>query len=269
MTSARWWLPVLALAAFLSAPQALAGDIREAAPDADPLPCAQGASSIEALCACLATRAETLLLHGGEREIECKPGAALAHGSERLSVLLWGSDGTGERIHLLIAHDGPVFRPVADLGHDFEPGAFGVHQEAKVESSQARTVAGRTVVVVRSEEVNNDFDLAGLALSVYSRRLDTLCAVGGPDESTRCTSIPVLIRSSYGVGIELDPKQIGDHTRQDLKKIRADSHDERTKLRYRIERDGRVRVSHAGGSRRLVPAGALRTRRLFASERPQ
>ena len=252
---------LLALAALLFASPAVAGDRRSDPPEEEPLPCAEGASSLEALCACLATKTELLML-SDEREPECVPGATLAHGGGHLSVLRWGSEGTGTRIHLLIAHDGSVFRPVADLGRDFAPGAFGVHQDAKVVGTTGRTAASRAIVVVQSETMLEDFDMAGLALSTELRRLETVCALGGESRRTRCTQITVLARSTYGIGVELDPSEIDDDMRRVLAEIRSHRRDEQARLRYRIERDGRVLVTFAGGSRKLLARGALRTRRL-------
>lgn len=141
--------------------------------------CDAGAPSIEALCKCLLGLPETPMVISDQKPVCSARPSSLSPGSPRLSIVRYGApeDDAGERVNLLVAEDGGVFRPVTELGRDYMPGAFGVHNTATVLGGEARSAGSRSVIVIKSELRNYNQNMAGLEVCSESVNLETVCAL--------------------------------------------------------------------------------------------
>lgn len=208
------------------------------------LVCAEGAASIETLCACLRKRTPDLLLMEGD-EVTCRSlPVSLSLGTPRLSVVRWGSSNDAQ--YVLVAHDGPTFRPVAELGREYEPGAFGVHNTSTVVGGEKRKVGDREVFVVKSEVRNTDMNLAGLEDCFADIDRETVCALGDEKRPTRCIVVPVATKSGCGPGVEPEPSELDDAMRALLAERKAGWSTTASALGWSIAPDGKLVVRALG-----------------------
>jgi tetratricopeptide (TPR) repeat protein len=225
------------------------------------LVCREGAGNLDALCKCLLGHPDELMTLLEKPTCKKAPAAPMLHGN--LSVVEWGSDG-GERAHLLVVREGERFRPVAELGRDYEPGAFGVHNSAEVKGGELKTVNGHTVVVVRSEQHNSDSNMAGLELCIDDEKIETVCAVDATVGSTRCAQVPVEVESGCGLGVDPgDVSDLDDETKQLVANLKKAGPHRRTKAAWSLADDGKLTVRIVEGARDLLPASALEPRALW------
>lgn len=224
--------------------------------------CAGAFPSVDALCVCLRARTDILVLDssGG---IACAPSpASLQLGTPRLFVVPWGAD-PGERIHALVARDGAVVRVVAELGTDYAPGAFGIYNEAEVKGGEVRTIGGREVVVVRSEQRNVDQNAAGLEACIENTDYETVCALGTEARPTRCVRVPVSIEWGCDEGVTVPEEELDDETRALLADLKKGWGISRATLGWTLTEGGAVEVSLQRGEAKGFVASALGRRRLF------
>ncbi len=220
------------------------------------LPCAAGATTVEALCTCLLADKDAPMMPADAKKV-CATEKTPVLGDGRLSVIAYGADMMGERAHLLVASDGGKLRPVAELGRDFEPGAFGVHNEARVVAGQTRTFGARAVIVVKSEQRNSDQNMAGLELCQEAVDLETVCALGNGTSPTRCLTVPVSISSGCGPGVEPDPADLDDETKATLADLRKGWRTSEAKLSWSVGDDGKLVVKKVSGDAALIRAGLV------------
>jgi tetratricopeptide (TPR) repeat protein len=169
-----------------------------------PQPCPGGAPTPEALCACLLDP-KLEWLFGPPRAPVCNVTPdSLGLGTPRLSVLRVGApeDDTGELHYLLLARDGGTVRPVANLGTRYEPGAFGVHNDATIGKGAPKTFGKRSVFVVTSHQSDVDMNLAGLEACTVQEDRETVCALGEGARPTRCVTVAVSVEAGCGAGVE-------------------------------------------------------------------
>ncbi len=222
------------------------------------LPCPQGFASVTELCACLAKHKDDLFTL--DRDTVCKAApSGLALGDVRLGVVEWGAEGLGEKVHFLTVKEGDRLRVVAELGRDYQPGAFGVNNTAEVKGAEKKTVGGHEIVVVRSEQHDSDSNLAGIELCTHEAKLETVCAFGPTPGSTKCTpAIPVETESGCGIGVEPEPSELDEETRKTVEEIRANAKTSRAKTTWSLANDGTVTVNVKEGSLDLLPPDVLR-----------
>lgn len=230
----------------------------------EPLPCNEGHANPEAMCACLVAHKDGVMTMWDEAPTCSKEKGTPPLGDGRLSVFVWGGEQMGERVRVLAVREGKTTRPVADLGRDYEPGAFGVHNEAVVKGGEVRSVGGHTVVVVRSEQNDSDSNMAGLELCTHVAKLETVCALGDAPGSTRCTpAIPVDTRSGCGIGVEPEPNEIDADVRAAMAEVKKRASSSRATAAWSIAEDGKVTVRFVSGAKDLVPKNVLRVHSLW------
>lgn len=208
-----------------------------------PMPCPAGAPTPEALCTCLLDDKTDYLGMKSDKPV-CKViPESLALGTPRLSVMKVGAeDLPGELAYLLLARDGGTLRVVAELGISYEPGAFGVHNEAKVGTGVAKTFGKRSVVVVTSAQDNADQNLAGLELCTENEQRETVCALGEGAKPTRCVTVTVSSEGGCGPGVEPDDESSKAMVAEAKKNWSTSS----TKSTWTVQDDGALVVTTDG-----------------------
>jgi len=164
---------------------------------------------------------------------------------------------------MLAARDGSALRPIGDLGHDYEPGAFGVHNEAKVVGASMKIVGARTVLVVKSEQHNSDMNMAGLELCTDDENLETVCAMTQDKKPMRCVTVPVSTEAGCGPGVDADEADLDAETKEALANLKTSWHKSDAKLRWNVADDGTLVVEKLSGDPGLVQKGMLGPHPLF------
>ena len=136
--------------------------------------------------------------------------------------------------------------PKAELGRDFEPGAFGVHNTSRVLGGELRHVGGREVVVVKSEVRNTDFNLAGLEECIDNTDRETVCALGHGTTPTRCIGVPVSSESGCGLGVE--PEDMDEEAKQLVAERKAEWKHTSQKLSWTVAPDGKLVIRTNAGA---------------------
>jgi hypothetical protein len=228
-------------------------------------PCLQSFPAISGLCACLLAHKDDTIMTLTTSELSCKPVAAsLVLGSPRLGVLEWGAEFRGEKVHLLTVREGDKVRSIAELGRDYEPGAFGVHNSAEVKGGEKRTVHGHDIFVIRSEQHDNDYNLAGLELCSYSAKRETVCVLGDAPGSTRCVAeIPIESESGCGPGVETDEAELDEETKKEVAEIKKNATLSRTKTAWSVSSDGTLTVTLHEGARNGIDERLFKPHRLW------
>ncbi len=216
------------------------------------------------MCACFSARKDDLMMSGDGAPKCAADKAAPALGDARLVVYLWGDEGLGERVHVLAVREGATIRPLVDLGRDYEPGAFGVHNEATVKGGEARTVGGHKVVVVRSEQDDSDMNMAGLEDCSHRAKSETVCALGDTPGATRCTlPIPIEVEAGCGPGVDPDPSETDPEVLAAVAEIKKNATHAQAKTAWSIGANGKVTVRLVSGAKDLVPTSVLRDNALW------
>lgn len=229
------------------------------------LPCAAGGEKVEVLCTCLKGLKDEVMILLDDKPVCAAMPESLTLGTTRLSVVRWGAppDGPGERVYTLAARDNGILRPVAELGRDYMPGAFGVDNSAEVKGGKLETHGKRSVVVVKSEQHDSDKNMAGLELCTNEVEQDTICALGDGTSLTKCIEVPRSITSGCEQGVEVDPKELDDDVRQQIAEMKKGWGKTSVKLDWRLTDDGKVDVKIKEGDAKLVPKGIVGTHPLF------
>ncbi|MFO0741547.1 MAG: tetratricopeptide repeat protein [Labilithrix sp.] len=226
-------------------------------PVPDGLGCKQGFPDVAALCRCLKEEGKDDLFVPTSSKFKCGRVGTSSLGDGRFGVVEAGGEELGEVAHLLVVNEAGRVRWLRSLGSDYEPGAFGVHNQASVIGGETRNVAGHTIVIVHSAQDDNDFNMAGLELCEYHAKLDTVCAIGEGAGETRCTlPIPVEARSGCGPGVTPDPKEMDDDLRETLAELKKNATSSSVKAEWTIGADGKVAVTVVSGTSDLISVAA-------------
>jgi hypothetical protein len=221
------------------------------------LGCRRSFPDVTALCRCLKDEEKEGLFVPEGTKFTCGRKSSNPLGDGRLGIVEAGGEELGERVHLLVVDEAGGVRWLRNLGSDYEPGAFGVHNSATVLRGESRNVAGHTVVVVHSVQDDNDFNMAGLELCEYHAKLDTVCAIGAKSGETQCTvPIPTDVKSGCGPGMKIDDKDLDEDTREALREIKKTATSRSAKAEWTIGNDGKVSVTIASGVPDLVSEAA-------------
>ncbi len=219
--------------------------------------CSEGFASAADLCACLVKHADDVIMVDGKASCDIAKDAPDL-GDPRLSIARLKNELGSADAALLVAKDGNKFRAVAHLGEDFEPGAFGVHNEVELKGGEIKTVKGRQIAIVKSIQSNVDFNLAGLEVCTFKAESHTVCVLGDDKSPTVCPRIvPVSSEGGCGIGVELDPKDIDAETKALMDEIKANAKPTKTKLSYTIDDDGKLSVKIVDGDASMFPPAAL------------
>jgi hypothetical protein len=230
------------------------------APEPEKVPCPRSFRSVAEACTCLVDDAKGDPAAAlPDNPILCTPEKTRTSDDE-LTTLKVGPEMLGERIHYAIAKTKDGFTPVAVLGRDFEPGAFGVHNEATVKGIETRELDGRKVFVIRSEQSNFDQNMAGLEQYQDVTQLVTYCLAKTPTEGPRCpVQAPTDIHSTLAYP---DFDEMSAEDKKEQKERRKGAYDRRVLLAHTLL-GGAVAVKLTKGSAKDVAPAVIGTHKLF------
>ena len=229
-------------------------------------PCMESFADTKALCACLlAHKDDTIMIICDAKDLSCKlVPMSLQMPTPRLGIVEWGADMLGEKAHYLTAKEGEKIRIVAELGRDYEPGAFGIHNSAEVKSAEKRPVNGHDLYVIRSEQHDSDSNMAGLEQCSREEKRETVCALGDAPGSTRCVvGIPVDVTTGCGVGVEPDESDLDDETKKQIADIKKNASTSHAKTTWSVATDGTLTVKLAEGDKALIDQNLWKPQRLW------
>lgn len=204
-------------------------------------------ADLGALCTCRITREQDSVMLMSHAVPVCaeQPVPSV----DGLKVLRWGvGDSLGENQWFLAARGKDGWRKLVDVGSDFEPGAFGVHNEAKVDSITSRTVQGRRVALVEWTQHNTDMNMAGLEVNTYEAHHLTVCVL---DDQPRCpVSLPLVENTSLEYSRDLVDAD-DTETQRTLAELERDNppFSRSATARYVIDDQGKLTVTETRGKR--------------------
>lgn len=231
-------------------------------------PCSEGFADASALCQCLTKKAPQLLSTAGDKPTcEADPSAADL-GDARLSLLRLANANSSEVLTFLVARDDKKLRVVAELGSDLEPDGFGAYNHGSVQRGSVKLVKDRTVVVIKHEQADNDFNLGGLEQCEHHVEIDTVCVLGEKSSATVCPlSIP--LDTTAGCSVAAAPEGLTPLAAALLDEVRATAAKATAKVRYAIDSDGKLSVRLGSGQASLVPRGLLGEHELVPAAKPR
>lgn len=226
--------------------------------------CSEGYASVKDLCGCLEKKAESVMFVEPQGKLSCEAEPKQDLGDARLSVLkLANEEGLYQAAYFLVAEDGKKLRAVAHIGDAYEPGAFGVHNSFEVKGG--KTHAKGAVVAVHHLEEHTDMNMAGLEVCSETYEADTLCVLGQKDTPTFCArTIPVLIASGCGPGVEPEPGDLDPETAEMVKSIKASATHSETKASWSVDDAGKLTVKVTDGKAGDYPKALLEDVALLA-----
>lgn len=226
----------------------------------EPVPCAREFPNVNALCGCLKAEAEKDRGPSGSDEpLVCATEKAKSPSGDLFSIKI-GREMMGERDHIAVAKTEKGVFPIGMLGRDFEPGAFGVHNEATVTSVEETTIDGRKVWLVRSSQSNFDQNMAGLEQYQDTIKLLTFCL---PQTADKPPSCPVQYATDIHATLSYpDFDEMSAEDRAEQKERRKGAYDRRTLLAHDVS-GGVVNVKLTKGSAKDLSPGVIGPHKLF------
>lgn len=228
------------------------------APPKDPLPCNRSFPTQETLCACLVAVAKEERPHLQDVETICEQEKPRSKSGD-LFIIKAGQDTIGQRTHFVVAKRSGAFRLLAAVGEDFEPGAFGVHNEAEVKSFEERVVDGKTLWIVRWEQRNSDSNMAGLEQYADTTEHATFCVPPDLETSGRC-AVTIALSTHASLSYP-DFAELDEETRQLIKDRKTSAYDRKTTVSFVIEA-GAVKTKLENGTAKDLPPKTIGTHRL-------
>lgn len=165
-----------------------------------------------------------------------------------LSVIRWGQQDGPEHPYFLIAEGSWGARRIAILGQDFEPGAFGVHNEGNFSRFESLKVGSRDLVLVWWGQSNYDSNMAGLQADTYTSKNLTVCVLGGASGEPVCpVSVPLEETTENLYPIE--PTEDAMRAEIDEMKKKNPPFEKVEKASFQISEEGLFKVREIQGKR--------------------
>jgi hypothetical protein len=218
--------------------------------------CTAAFPKIEDLCEC--TRNSFAAASGLKATCKVKP---IDLKTDRLSVIDVEVETGMEGVEYLVAKDPDGFRRVAELGTRYQPGAFGIDNEAKTLGGVTRKVADKTLVVVQYVENHRDSNLAGLEICTDDTTREVLCVLG--DVTTCPLQIPIGTEGGCGPGVELGPDEKDPEVLEMMRAVKDSATKGSAKTSWTVDDKGTVTVKLESGSADALPTGILGTHKLW------
>lgn len=218
----------------------------------DKLPCSTPMANVAEVCKCLLADKGEYLSQTGTKWDDSKPSCAEEHPSPPMPApflaIVWDPGQPSEIAHLVAVQraDGKT-QVLGDMGHDYEPGAFGVHNSFEWKTPETKTEGGRTYVILRGEQGDNDFNMGGLELCSSTEKLEMVCGTGA---APKCTPpIPISVTSGCDVGVQPDENDLKDpETKRTIAEIKKNAHTTHAQTSWALGADGRIMVKLLPGS---------------------
>ena len=174
------------------------------------------AESVEALCERLQARVRSMAgLESEGEEAACEVAARQAVDGERLKevalLLVEDPDGLGEAWYFLAMKGEGGWVNAGEIGYLYNPGVFGISEEAEVEVSVEDTIPGgdpEVVVELRLTRADTDMDIG--EYEFVDRKQRTICELHSKGAS--CYG-PIPL--SYSFSREFDPETAEEGVRPD------------------------------------------------------
>lgn len=232
--------------------EGLGGKAPEPAPVPE-LPCAKTFPNTAALCSCLAPSAADAC--GVDAQ-------APKSESGELEIVRAPTDTEGETAFFLVANAGGGVTPVADLGRDYHPGAFGVDDTAKVLALDEQTIGDNKFAVVRTELVAVDTTTGGIEVSTVRTLRSTICALRSGSTPTRCPlAVPLEIDDT--LAYPKDPATLTPDQKAYVDAHAKSAHELHVRLDVKLTAKGGADVTLAKGDEKDVPHGVLGHHAIF------
>jgi tetratricopeptide (TPR) repeat protein len=220
-----------------------------------PVACPE-ATSASALCTCLSKSRDFFSFGQGPT---CSVKAALATNAlGTWEVLSVGSEQ--ERAYFLTLKTKDKMMTLGEVGADYEPGAFGVHNESSGWSFKTGKAGASTHYAVEYTVDNEDTNMAGLELCSQVYKETLLCA----ESAASGLACRVLVRTEMqeGCSAGVEPEPSDQETLATVAELKKGWSTKKAAVEYSVLDTGAVRVKLASGEASIVPPGMIGEKRL-------
>lgn len=219
-----------------------------------PMACAEAASP-SALCTCLTKSRD---FFGFGKPATCNVKAQIATNA----LGTWEVVGVGtdqEKAHYLTLKTKDKVLTLGEVGADYEPGAFGVHNESLGWSLKTAKAGAFTYYGVEYTVSNVDMNMAGLEMCRQFYKETLLCAEGATGLACR-----VGVRTEMEEGCEagVDPEPNDQETLAIVEDLKKGWATKKATLEYAVLDTGAVRIKVGSGDASIVPLGMVGEKRL-------
>ncbi len=222
------------------------------APPTHEVACDKPFANTAALCACLAPTGSACGVDASSPTSE----------SGELEVVKASTSLDGENVFFLVADDQGGVRPVAELGHDYHPGAFGIDQTTKILAIDEQRIGDHKVAVARVESADDDTSNEGAEVIAVRTLRSTVCLLRDTKHPTTCPlSVPIETDDTHSF-----PRPAGDLTAEARAYVEAhakEAHEIHVRRRGQLAGTGEAVVALAKGEEKEVTPGLLGHHPLF------
>jgi tetratricopeptide (TPR) repeat protein len=222
-------------------------------PPAPELACAKTFPNTAALCACLSPSASDVCA------VDPK---APASASGEFEIVRAPTETDGETAIYLVANAGGGVTPVAELGRDYHPGAFGLDDTATALALDEQTIGDEKVAVARTEIVDVDTTAGGIEVSTVRTLRSTICVLRSGSTPTRCPlSVPIVIDDT--LAYPKDPATLSPDQKAYVDAHAKSAHELHVRLDVKLSAKGDAEVTLVKGDAKDVPGGVLGRHSIF------
>lgn len=223
-------------------------------PKAEPLPCQKVYANTADLCSCLLPN-------------PAPPGATCAAdanapklASGDLEVVRTSTATEGESAIYLVANVGNGITPVADIGRDYHPDAFGIDSSLKILGLNEQALGDRRLAELRAEQIETNTNAAGADVATLRVLRSTVCVLRSGTSPTKC---PLVVPIETDDTRVFKKEGLTDDQKTYVAAHEKEARDVQVRLTLKLSAKGYADVSFGKGDKTAVPKGILGRHELF------
>lgn len=224
-------------------------------PKAEPLPCQKTFANTADLCTCLlpspAPAGATCGADASAPKLE----------SGDLEVVRTSTATEGETAVFVVANVGGGITPVADIGRDYHPDAFGIDSSLKILGFDEQKLGERRIAVLRAEQTDTSTNAGGADVATLRVLRSTVCVLREGSKPTKCPLVVPLETDDRRVFRTEGPLTPEQQTYVDAHK--GEARDVAVRLTLKLSAKGYADVGFGKGDKSAVPQGILGRHELF------
>lgn len=224
-------------------------------PKAEPLPCQKVYANTADLCTCL-------LPNPAPAGATCGADASAPKlESGDLEVVRTSTATEGETAVFVVANVGSGITPVADIGRDYHPDAFGIDSSLNILGFDEQKLGDRRIAVLRAEQTDVSTNAGGADVATLRVLRSTVCVLREGSSPTKCPLVVPLETDDRRVFKTDGPLTPDQQTYVDAHK--AEARDVSVRLTLKLSAKGYADVGFGKGDKSAVPPGILGRHELF------
>ncbi|MFO0611215.1 MAG: tetratricopeptide repeat protein [Polyangiaceae bacterium] len=224
-------------------------------PKSEPLPCQKVYANTADLCSCL-------LPNPAPAGATCAtdPNAPKLPSGD-LEVVRTSTATEGETALYLVANAGGGITPVADIGRDYHPDAFGLDSSIKILSLTEQTL-GQRIAELRTEQLDTSTNAGGADVATLRVVRSTVCVLRTASSPTKCPLVVPIDTEDKRV-FATDTSGLTPEQKTYVEAHQKEARDVEVHLTLKLSAKGYAEVGFGKGDKSAVPSGILGRHELF------